>query len=90
LREEHVQEALAGQQRDEAVGQGRAVARARVELLGQRVEGLGVLSEEGQVEDGFGLGEVERGEVGVEACFGGAEVGDWGGLVWLGRVPGDE
>lgn len=78
LREEHVQQALARQQADEAVRDGRAVARARVQLLGQRVEGLGVLLEEGQVEDGFGLGQVEGGEVGVEAGFGGAEVGDWG------------
>ena len=77
LREEHVQQALAREQGNEDVRGGRAVAGARVELAGEHVEGFGVLPEEGQVEDGLGLGQVERGEVGVEACFGGAEVGDW-------------
>jgi hypothetical protein len=58
------------------VRDGRAVARARVEFARQDVEGARVGAEEGQIEDGFGLGEVERCQVGVEACFGGAEVGD--------------
>lgn len=34
---------------------------SRVELLGEVVEGLGVLAEVGDVEDGFGVGEVEAG-----------------------------
>ena len=72
-----MQQALAGEQGQEGVGDGGAVAGARVELAGEHVEGLRVLAEEGQVEDGFGLGQVERREVGVEACGGGAEVGDW-------------
>jgi hypothetical protein len=58
------------------VRDGGAVAGAWVELLGEHVEGFWVLPEEGQVEDGLGLGQVQRGEVGVEACFRGAEVGD--------------
>ncbi len=77
LREEHVQQALAGEQGEEGVRDGGAVAGARVELLGEHVEGAGVGAEEGEVEDGLGLGQVEGGEVGVEACFGGAEVGDF-------------
>ncbi len=77
LGEEHVQQALAGEQGEEDVRDGGAVARARVELLGEHVEGARVGAEEGEVEDGFGFREVEGGEVGVEACFGGAEVGDF-------------
>jgi hypothetical protein len=75
-----VQQALAGEQGDEHVRDGGAVAGARVELAGEDVEGARVGAEEGEVEDGFGLGEVERGEVGVEACFWGAEVGDLKGV----------
>ena len=61
LGEEHVQQALAGEQGEEDVRDGRAVARARVELSGEHVEGARVGAEEGEVEDGLGLGEVERG-----------------------------
>jgi hypothetical protein len=79
LGEEHAQQALAGQQGDEDVGDGRAVARARVELARERVERRRVLPEEAQVEDRLGLGQVQRRLVGVEACVRGAEVGDWRG-----------
>lgn len=72
-----MQQPLARKQRNKHVRHGRAVARARVQLLGKDVEGLRVGAEEGQVEDGLGLGEVEGGEVGIEARGGGAEVGDW-------------
>ncbi len=71
-----MQQVLLRQERDKDVRDSGAVARARVELLGKHVEGLRVLPEEGQVEDRLGLGEGERGEVGVEACFRGAEIGD--------------
>ena len=47
---------------------------ARVQLLGEDVEGVGVLSEIGDVEDGFGVGKVEAGEVGIETGVGRAEV----------------
>lgn len=69
------QQALVAQQTDEGVGDGGAVA-ARVELVGEGVEGFWALAEVGYVEDSFGVGEVEAGEVGVEACFWTAEVGD--------------
>lgn len=40
---------------------------ARVELLREDVEGLGVLSEVVDVEDGLGVGQVQAREVVVEA-----------------------
>lgn len=45
---------------------------------GNRVEWLGSVFEEVDVKDCFGVGEIERGEFGVEACLCGAEVGDVG------------
>jgi hypothetical protein len=59
------------------VGYGWAVVPG-VQLLREGVEGEGVLAEVGDVEDSFGVGEVEAGEVGVEAGCRGAEVGDSG------------
>jgi hypothetical protein len=52
------------------------VELARVELLRQDVEWLRVLAEVGDVEDGFGVGQVEAREVVVQPCFGGSKVGD--------------
>jgi hypothetical protein len=52
------------------------VKLARVELLGEHVEGVGVVPEVGDVEDGLGVGEVEALEVCVEACAWRPEVGD--------------
>jgi len=72
------QEALVVQQPDERVRNGRAVA-PRGQLAGQGVEGARVLAEEVDVEDGLGVGEVEVGEIGIDARVGGAEVGDAGG-----------
>lgn len=57
LGEELVQEVLLREERYEGVGDGRAEA-ARVELAREDVEGLRVVAEEGDVEDGFGVGEV--------------------------------
>jgi hypothetical protein len=50
----------------------------RVEFLREHIEGFRVVAEVRDVEDGFGVGQVEACEVGVEACFWGAEVGDTG------------
>lgn len=48
---------------------------ARVEVLGEHVEWLWVLLEEGQAENIFGLLKIQGGQVGVEASLGRAEVG---------------
>lgn len=40
---------------------------AGVEFAGEGVEGRRVSAEVGDVEDGFGVGEVEAGQVGIEA-----------------------
>lgn len=48
----------------------------RVEVLGEGEEGLWMFLKVTDVEDGFGVGEVVGGQVGVEAGGGGAEVGD--------------
>ena len=76
LGEEVAEEAAAGEEGDEGVGDG-GVEFARVELAREDVEGFGVLAEVGDVEDGFGVGEVEAGEVGVQAGAWGSKVGDW-------------
>lgn len=76
LRVDLGEEALLGEERDEDVREGRLVV-AGVELFGEDVEGFGVGAEVRDVEDGFGSGEVEAAEVGVETGFGGAEVGNW-------------
>ena len=76
LREELEEELLLREQADEDVRDGR-VEVARVEVFGEDVEGLGILAEEDEVEDALGRGEVELGEVGVQAGLGRAEVGDW-------------
>lgn len=47
-----------------------------VQLLRECVEGEGVFAEEGQLEDGLGVWEVEALEVGVEAGFWRAEIGN--------------
>lgn len=51
---------------------------ARVEFLRQSVEGFGMGAEVVDIEDCFGVGEVEACQVGVEACVWRAEVGDAG------------
>ena len=56
----------------------RGSVLARVELVGEGVERFWVAAEVGDVEDGLGVGEVEAGEVGVEAGVGAAEVGNAG------------
>lgn len=75
LGEELVEEALAGQEADEDMGDGR-VEFAWVEILGKHVEWLGVFLEERQAEDIFGLLEVQGGQVGIETSLGRAKVGD--------------
>lgn len=47
--------------------------------MSQCVEGIWIVAEIGNVEDGFCVGKIELCEVGVEAGFWGAEVGDAGG-----------
>lgn len=74
LREQLEQQALLVQQRYERVCDGRPVV-ARVQLLRERVEGLWVVAEVGDVEDGFGVGELQPLEVGVEARL-------WRAKVW--------
>jgi hypothetical protein len=75
LRKEHLEQALLGQERNKGMRDG-GVELARVELLRQDVEWLRVLAEVGDVEDGFGVGQVEAREVVVQPCFGGSKVGD--------------
>ena len=79
LGEELVEEVLLREQGDEDVRDGGAEL-ARVELAGEDVEGLRAGAEEGDVEDGLGVGEVQAGEVRVEPGAGGAEVGDCGSV----------
>lgn len=67
LREELAEETLMGEEGDEGVGDG-GVEFAWVELAGQDVKGIGIFAEVGDVEDGFGVREVEAREVGVETC----------------------
>lgn len=55
---------------------GGPVASPRVQFPCQRVERPRVLPEEGQIEDGLGLGEVERRQVGIEARVRRTEIGD--------------
>lgn len=74
LGEELEEQALVVQQLYKRVRDGRAVV-ARVEFLSECVEGLGVVAEEGDVEDGFCVGELQPREVGVEARL-------WGAKVW--------
>lgn len=50
-----------------------------VQLVGEGIEGVGVLPEVADVEDGFSVGEVQALQVGVETGSGRAEVGDAGG-----------
>jgi len=50
------EEAFTGEEGEEGVREGGAVT-AGVELGGEGVEGEGVGAEEGDVEDGFGVGE---------------------------------
>lgn len=51
---------------------------AGVKFVGEGVERIWVLAEEGDVEDCFCVGKVEACEVGVETGLWGAEVGDAG------------
>ena len=76
---ELMQDALLGEQADENV-RDSGLEVARVEVLGQYIEGLGVLPEEPEVEDGLGLREVELGKVRVQARPRRAEVGDLCGI----------
>jgi len=73
---ELVQQTLLGKQADEDMRDG-GVEVARVEVLGQHVKGLGVMAEEAEIKNGFRLWQVQLGEVGVEAGFWRAEVGNW-------------
>lgn len=75
LGEEHLEEAFAGEEGDEGVGDG-GMEFSGVELVGEDIEGLGMAAEVGDVKDGFGVGEVQAGEVGVEACLGRSKVGN--------------
>lgn len=54
---------------------GRGVV-AWVQLFRKDVEGVGVPAKVGDVEDGFGVGEVQTSEVGVQASVGRTEVGN--------------
>lgn len=65
LGEELEQEPLLVQQVYERVCDCRAIF-AGVQLLREGVEGQRVLSEEGQLEDGLGVGQVQALEVGVQ------------------------
>jgi hypothetical protein len=66
------------QEGDEGVGE-RGAVLPWVEFVREGVEGVGVLPEVADVEDGFGVGEVQALKVCVEAGGGRAEVGDAGG-----------
>jgi hypothetical protein len=77
LSKEHLEEALAGEEGYEGVGDG-GMEFSGVELVGEDVEGLGMAAEVGDVKDGFGVGKVEAGEVGVEARLGRSKVGNLG------------
>ena len=48
---------------------------ARVELLSQDVEGLRVLAEKVNVEDSFGVRQIESLKIGIQACLWRPEVG---------------
>lgn len=61
------------------------LARAR-----DGIERLWRVAEEVDVEDGFGVGEVQAGEFGVQAGLRGAEVGDVGGGRDAGADEGDD
>lgn len=55
LGEEHLEKALAGEEGDEGMRDGR-VELSGVQFVCENVEGLGVFAEVGDVEDGFGVG----------------------------------
>jgi len=78
LREQLQQQALFVQERDKAVCDCGSEL-SRIEIVGEGVEGEGILSEVGDVEHGFGVREIELCEVGIEASGRRAEVGDAGG-----------
>jgi hypothetical protein len=77
LREVFQQQALVVEQFDERVRNGRSIL-ARRKLPGERVERTGIVAEEADIEDGFGVGEVQVGEIGVDTRIGGPEVWDAG------------
>jgi hypothetical protein len=54
----------------------RRLVRTRIQRLRQRVKRLWVLPKVLQRKDGFGVGQLEGLEVGIQACAGGAKVGD--------------
>ena len=60
---------------DEGVGRGEVLG-GREDVLGDGVEDGRVFAEKGDVEDFLRVGKAEVGELGVEASFFGAEVGD--------------
>lgn len=74
MSEELEQQTLLLEEVDERVGDGWAVF-PWVQLLGECVEGQWILAEEGELEDGFGVREVQALEVCVQARLWGAEVG---------------
>lgn len=49
---------------------------ARVELVGEDVEWVWILFEIVDIENGFGIGKIEAGEITVQAGVGGSKVGD--------------
>lgn len=55
---------------------GGPVPSARVQVPSQGVEGPRVNAEEGEVEDGLGLGQAEGSQVGIKARVRGAKVRD--------------
>jgi hypothetical protein len=76
LGEEHSKEVLLGKQRYEGMRDGRGVV-ARIQLLCENIEGIGVLAEVGDIEDCLGIREVEASKIGVQAGVGGAEIGNY-------------
>jgi hypothetical protein len=73
LREQLQQQSLFVQQLDERVRY-RGPEFARIKLMRECVERFRVVSEVGDIEDGFSIGEIEAREIGIEACIWRSEV----------------
>lgn len=73
LGEEHSEEVLLGKQRDEGMRDGGRIV-ARIQLFRKNVEGVGVLTEIGDIEDGLGVWEIEASKIGIQAGVWGAEI----------------
>ena len=77
LREQHVQQPLLRKQRYKRMRHRRFIFSG-VKLLGEHVEGRRVLAEEGDVEDGLWVRQVQPRQVRVQPRVRGAEVGNPG------------